>query len=219
MPPDESPDLGPNARAAACVAGNARQGPGAHQPRAQRSQDRSSVRGYHRPARSVPRPLSSSCRIMAHHFRIGTENRVVLVGGTVCRTSTTYRDRWLVRIRWLAAYPGPICRVAAADHAPGDRRQPRSSGVDSRSMMAPTASISAAASISRSPPQMGSNPAARASMAAATGRGSAPSNSASTACAATSRPSQSPSAPISSGCNPAVTASNSDTNGRSIAER
>src|ERR1700730_13443445 len=47
-------------------------GPGAHQPPTQRHQHRSSVRRYHRPARSVPRPLSWSCRIMAHHFWIET---------------------------------------------------------------------------------------------------------------------------------------------------
>src|SRR5580704_19326712 len=66
-------------------------------------------------------------------------------------------------------------------------------------MTAPTVSISAAASISRSPPRTASNPAAPASMAAATGCASARSSSASTACAATSRASPSPNAPISSG--------------------
>jgi len=43
------------------------------------------------PARSVPRPLSSSCRIMAHHFfGLKPENRVVLIGDIVRPTSTTY---------------------------------------------------------------------------------------------------------------------------------
>jgi hypothetical protein len=67
-------------------------------------------------------------------------------------------------------------------------------------MTAPTASISAAASISRSPPRRASNRAARASMAAATGYAWLRSNSVSTACAATSRVSPSPNAPISSEC-------------------
>jgi len=57
-----------------------------------------------------------------------------------------------------------------------------------------------AASISRSRPTRGPNPAARASMAAATGCVSAPSSSASTACAATCSASRSPNAPISSAC-------------------
>ena len=47
--------------------------------------------------------------------------------------------------------------------------------------------------------------AARASMAAATGFGSAPSNSASTACAATCKACRSPNAPISSGSEPGFT--------------
>src|ERR1700730_19154851 len=70
-------------------------------------------------------------------------------------------------------------------------------------MTAPTASISAAASTSRSPTKRASSPAARAFMAAATGSAWVRSSSASTACAATSRASRSPSAPISSGCDPA----------------
>src|SRR5580704_2732008 len=70
-------------------------------------------------------------------------------------------------------------------------------------MTALTVSISAAASISQSPPRTSSNPVARASMAPGTGSASAPSSSASTACAATSRASPSPSAPISSASNPA----------------
>src|ERR1700730_5521750 len=67
-------------------------------------------------------------------------------------------------------------------------------------MTAPTASISAAASTSRSRPRTASSRAARASMAAATGCAWVRSSSASTACAATSRACPSPNAPISSGC-------------------
>jgi hypothetical protein len=52
----------------------------------------------------------------------------------------------------------------------------------------------------QSPPRTASNPAARASMAGATGSASAPSSSASTVCAATSTASPSPNAPISNGC-------------------
>jgi hypothetical protein len=63
----------------------------------------------------------------------------------------------------------------------------------------PTASISAAASISQSPRERGPSLGARASMAAATGCGSVPLNSASTACAATCKDRRSPNAPISSG--------------------
>src|SRR5271170_3614594 len=66
-------------------------------------------------------------------------------------------------------------------------------------MTAPTGSILVAASTSRSPMERGSNPAARASMAAVTGCGSAPSNSASTACAAICKASRSPNAPTSRG--------------------
>ena len=54
--------------------------------------------------------------------------------------------------------------------------------------------------ISLSPRKSGTNPAARASTAAATGSASAPSNSASTACAAICRAFRSSNAPISSGC-------------------
>jgi hypothetical protein len=83
--------------------------------------------------------------------------------------------------------------------ARGNRRQPCSAvliEVDD----GPDRSISTAASISQSPPRTASNPAARASMAAATGCASAPSHSASTACAATSRISPSPSGRTLSGC-------------------
>src|SRR3974390_3163016 len=65
-------------------------------------------------------------------------------------------------------------------------------------MMVPTASILAAAYTSRSRPTKASSPAAPASMAVANGYASAPSNSASTASAATSRACRLPSAPISS---------------------
>src|SRR5215467_5765434 len=77
-------------------------------------------------------------------------------------------------------------------------------------MTVPTVSISAAASISRSPVPSGSSRAARASTAAATGCASAPSSSASTACAATSRACRSPNAPISSGPDVPVLVNSSD---------
>src|SRR5215469_1646683 len=63
-----------------------------------------------------------------------------------------------------------------------------------------TASILAAVSISRSPLLTASTPAGPASMAGATGCGSAPLSLASTACAATCRVCRSPNGRISSGC-------------------
>src|SRR6516162_3796091 len=66
-------------------------------------------------------------------------------------------------------------------------------------MMVPTASISAAAYISRSRPTRASSPGARVSMAVATGYASALLSSVSTACAAISKAYQLPSAPILSG--------------------
>jgi hypothetical protein len=95
--------------------------------------------------------------------------------------------------RRLASPLGPElgCRCIATE---GFRGYPYSR--QSKSMTAPTSSISAAASISRSRRRRISNPAARASMAAATGCAWVGSKSASTACVATCRAHR-----FASGCN------------------
>jgi hypothetical protein len=183
------------------VAGNACQGPGAHQPRAQRYQDRSPVRRHHHPARSVPRPLSSSCRIMAHQFWIET-------GKSRC-TDRRYRapdfddllrsryDRRLNQVRPAPSPKPPACVV---------RQETRASHM--RAVLI---------EVDDGPDRIDFGGSIHLPIAAEEGvesrrsriyggRDWVRSSSASTACAATSSASPSPSAPISSGCdrNPRV---------------
>jgi hypothetical protein len=98
-----------------------------------------------------------------------------------------------------ALISGDLSREVAEGVAQAMRQETGASHALAVLITAPTASISAAASISRSPLRRGWNPAAHAFMAVAIGCVSALSSSASTACAATCKASRSRNVQISSG--------------------